>query len=110
MVEPLQGRVGNLARDQPDSSNCVIIAWDEVRYVVGVAVCIHHGDGRNSKPSGLVDGDLLSAWVHDEYRLWRLAHFLDATQKFLQPLTLAIQACRIFFCQKLKVAGGLQLF
>ena len=80
-------RVGNLRCEQPDRTQRIVVARDDVVDFVRVAVGVDDADHRNLQLARLVDGDLFLARVHDEDRVRQLGHRPDAFE-ILQQLPL----------------------
>src|SRR5690606_9908561 len=84
-------RVGDLARQQPDGADGVVVAGDHVIDLVRIAVGVHDRDDGNAQLAGFVHGDALLARVNDEHRVRQPLHLPDAAQVALQLLALVAQ-------------------
>src|SRR5882724_1600317 len=81
--------VGDLAREQLERADGVVVAGDRVVDEIGVAVRVDDGDDRDLELARLGDGDVLLDDVDDEDGARQLRHALDAAEGPLELLALA---------------------
>ncbi len=62
----LEAGLGDLAREEPDRADGVVVAGDDVVDPLGVAVRVDHRDDRDAEAVRLVDGDVLLLRVDHE--------------------------------------------
>src|SRR5215470_3450030 len=84
--------VGDLRREELDRADRVVVPRDDVVDEVGVAVGVGHRDDRDLELARLGDGDVLLVRVDDEDRARELAHVLQAAQRLLELVVLALEA------------------
>src|SRR6266436_2112874 len=75
---PLEGCLRDLAAEEPDGADGVVVAGDDVVDALGVAVRVHQRDDGNAQARRLVDGDVLLLRVDDEEAAGKPRHLLDA--------------------------------
>src|SRR5204862_203340 len=81
---PLDRGVRDLAAEQPDGADGVVVAGDHVVDALGVAVGVDQGHDGDAQAGRLVDGDVLLLRVDDEEAAGKPRHLLDAAQVLLQ--------------------------
>src|SRR4029077_17930912 len=79
-------RVGDLAGEQPDGAQRIVVARDDEVDFVGIAVGVDDADDRDLELARLVDGNLFLAGVDHEDRVGQPAHVADAFQVLLELL------------------------
>ena len=71
-------RISDLADQQLDGADGVVIGGDHVIDVARVAVGIHQGDDRDIEQVGFMDGSDLTAHIHHEKKFGDAGHHANA--------------------------------
>jgi len=76
--------VGNLAGEQLDGANGIVVGWDRPVNIVRVAVRIHQGHDGDLQALGLCHRQVLLVGIHYEYCVGQLVNATDAAQRSVQ--------------------------
>ena len=82
---PFDHRIGYLGGDQEYRADGIIVCRNGKVYRMGIAVGIHHGDDRDTKPVRFSHCNRLAIHVGDEQSLWQA---IEVAQTFQPPLQL----------------------
>src|SRR5690348_854788 len=91
LAAALEDRVGNAAGVEPDRAGRIVVAGNHVVDPVEGVVRIDHAHDRDAQCPRLGDRDLVEAHVDHEERVGDTAHVLDAAQRALELLALAVE-------------------
>src|SRR6266403_2616610 len=105
----LDGRVRDLAAEQPDGADGVVVAGDDVVDALGIAIGIDQRDDGDAESRRLMDGDVLLLRVDDEEAAGKPRHLLDSAQVLLQLLHLVLEQRHFLLGQLLEGAVGRHL-
>ncbi len=81
----------------------VVIAGDRIGDALRVAVGVDDGRDRNAETLGFLDRDIFFVGVDDEQEIRNAAHVLDATERAVELVALALHRQALFF----GIAAGL---
>ena len=84
--------VGDLAGEQADGAQRVVVARNHVIHFVRIAIGVDDGDHRNAQLAGFLHGDRFLVRIDHEQHVRQAVHVLDAGQVLVQVLALALQA------------------
>src|SRR5437763_8133952 len=87
----LDGRVRDLAAEETNAPNCVVISGDYVLDPFRIAVRVDESDDRDPEPRRLVNGDVLLLGIDHEQAPRQPRHLLDAAQVLLQFVHLVLE-------------------
>src|SRR5207237_4757486 len=102
----LDRRVRDLAAEQPDRSDGVVVPGDHVVDPLGIAVGVDQRHDGDPQPRRLVDGDVLLLRIDHEEATGQPRHLLDAAQVLLQLLHLVLEDGDFLLGQLLEGAVG----
>src|SRR5438067_7227467 len=102
----LDGGIRDLAAEQPDGADGVVVAGDHVVDALGVAIGVDQRDDGDAEPGRFVDGDVLLLRVDHEEAAGKPRHLLDAAEVLLQLLHLVLEERDLLLGQLLEGAVG----
>ena len=85
-------RVGDLAGEQADGAQRVVVARDHPIHFVGIAVGVDDRDHRDAQPPGFLHRDGFLVRIDHEDHVRQPGHVLDAGEVLIEMLALALQA------------------
>jgi len=71
-------RIRNLAGEQADGAQGVIVTRDHIVDLVGIAIRIHHSDHGDAQLAGFFDGDGFFVRIDHEHHVGQALHVLNA--------------------------------
>ena len=87
----LDHRIGDLAREQPDRPQRIVIARNHPVHFIRIAIRIDDRDHRNAQPPRLFDRDGFLVRIDHEHDVGQAGHILDAGQVRVQMFPLPLQ-------------------
>src|SRR5712664_1850053 len=105
----LDGRVRDLAAEQPDGADGVVVARDDVVDALGIAVGVDQRNDGDAEARRLVDGDVLLLRIDHEEAAGKPCHLLDSAQVLLQLLHFVLEQRHFLLGQLLEGAVGRHL-
>src|SRR6185437_7418577 len=106
LAAALEDRVRHAAGVEPDGARRIVVAGDHVVDAVERVVGVDDAHDRDAERARLGDRDLVEAHVDHEQRIGNAAHVLDATQRALELLALAVEMQLLLLRQALERAVG----
>ena len=103
--DAVERRLGDQVAIERDGAGRVVIARDREIDLVRVAVRIDDGHDRNAEALGLEDGDRFLVGVDHEHQVGRRAHVLDAAERLVELLALAVEVQALLLGEALGFAG-----
>ena len=108
LLASLLAGVGDLPGEQLDGADRVVVARDDVRDQVGIAVRVGDRDHRDLQAIGLGHRDVLLARVDHVERARQPLHVGDAVEVEHQPVELVLEALRLLLRHRLELSLLLQ--
>src|SRR3979411_1439089 len=90
---------------QRDGAAGVVIAGHDISDALGVRIGIDDRGDRNIEPLGLLDRDVFHVGVDHEDHVGQTAHVLDAAQRTIELVALALQGQPLFLGVGVGIAG-----
>src|SRR5262245_8113650 len=96
--------IGERPRNQPNGSDGLVIAWNNVIDIPRITIRIHNGDRRYAQAFGLTEGNAFLARIDGEESIWQAIHRFDAQQEALELLPFLAQLHGFFLGAQIELA------
>src|SRR5579883_425132 len=96
--------IGDLGAQQANRADSIIVRWNGIVHLIGVAVSIGQRDHRDLQAAGLQHGGALFACINNKDRVRQAAHIFNTAEGALQAVHIILKPLDLFLWQALEIA------